>query len=98
MSEFEVLIPLAFFLFAFIILSKMMKYRHERKKWELMKHDDGAEKSLTTSELQLMIDDAVAHATLELESRLERLERPQIEAHDESVPVEKTVGRSGKSI
>ncbi len=95
MSEFEVLIPLAFFLFAFIILSKMMKYRHERKKWELMKHDDGAEKSLTTSELQLMIDEAVAHATLELESRLERLERPQLESHSETEPVAKTIGREG---
>lgn len=98
MSEFEVFIPLAFFLFTFIILSKMMRYRHERKKWELMKHEDAAERSLTTSELQLMIDDAVAHATKELESRLERLERPRLEEGESTERTEKTVGEARKTV
>lgn len=95
MSEFEVLIPLAFFLFLFIILSKMMKYRHERKKWELMKSADGADNSLTTTELQLMIDDAVARATVDLEARLEHLERPKLE---EASTISKTLGREASPI
>ena len=97
MGDLEVLIPLAFFTFLFIIVSKMLRYRHERKKWELVKHEEGAETSLTTSELQLMIEDAVARATLELESRLERLERPQLEGHEGREEVVKTIGRESSA-
>lgn len=79
MSEFEILIPLAFLTFVFIIVSKLIKNRHERKKWELTRSEEAAGNSLTTTELQFMIEEAVARATADLEERLVQLERPQLE-------------------
>jgi len=93
MSEFEVLIPLLLFTFIFIIVSKVIKYRHERKRWEMLKGEDAGDTSLTTSELQLMIDDAVAKATADLEDRLERLERPLLGEPSDEPYVAKTLGR-----
>ncbi len=94
MSELEVLIPITFFVFMLIILSKMMKYRHERKRWEMMRgQQENAEQSLTTSELQLMIEDAVARATAPIEDRLASLERPLLDIGESDEPVEKTLGR-----
>ena len=93
MSEFEFLIPIVLFTFLFILASRLIKNRHERKKWELMKGENVGENSLTTSELQLMIEDAVAKATADLEDRLERLERPLLEAPADEPYVAKTLGR-----
>jgi hypothetical protein len=93
MQGFEFLIPIVLFTFLFLLASRMIKNRHERKKWELVKGENAGENSLTTSELQLMIEDAVAKATADLEDRLERLERPLLEAPPDEPYVAKTLGR-----
>lgn len=89
----ELLIPLVFFTFVFIIISRLIKNRHERKKWEFARKEESAQDSLTTSELQLMIEDAVARATADVEERLDRLERPMLEGFESETPPEKTLGR-----
>ena len=74
------------------------------KRWAMMKGQENADQSLTTSELQLMIEDAVAKATSDFDARLEFLERARLTGdRDESknllIPEEvvKTVGKRAES-
>lgn len=96
----EMLIPIVLFTFLFLLASRAIKFKHERRKWEAMKGQGEGERSLTTSELQGMIEDAVTRATTDLEDRLELLEQTALPMEaDEGLrhvgarEASKTVGR-----